>query len=151
MRMNSKRFVIFFHYCPVKKESGQGIVKRSMLIFVVTTKTKSTMGKSTNFIGQPLLNQLLFFVSGVNIRGISKRHNAERYVKKFDTHQHNDSNAVWGIGRLPFYKRDGYRHVEQCTQIVSFGDALVWFVAARCPMPTNGARVLYLGTSILKI
>jgi hypothetical protein len=46
------------------------------------------MDKSTNFIGQPLLNQLLFFVSGVNIREISKRHNAERYVKKFDTRRH---------------------------------------------------------------
>jgi hypothetical protein len=46
------------------------------------------MGKSTNFIGQPLLNQLLFFVNGVNINKIAKKHNAERYIKKFDTRKH---------------------------------------------------------------
>ncbi|MDR3328162.1 MAG: DUF4372 domain-containing protein [Prevotellaceae bacterium] len=46
------------------------------------------MRKSTNFSGQPLLNQLLFFVSGSKIRKIAAKHNAERYVKKFDTHQH---------------------------------------------------------------
>jgi transposase len=46
------------------------------------------MHKSTNFSGQPLLNQLLFFVNGSKIRKIAAKHNAERYVKKFDTQQH---------------------------------------------------------------
>jgi hypothetical protein len=46
------------------------------------------MGKSTNFTGQPILNQLLFFIQGVNIKKIAKQHNAERYVKKFDSRQH---------------------------------------------------------------
>jgi hypothetical protein len=46
------------------------------------------MGKSTNFIGQPILNQLLFFTQGVNINKIAKKHNGERYVKKFDTRKH---------------------------------------------------------------
>lgn len=46
------------------------------------------MSKSTNFTGQPILNQLLFFTKGVNIKKIAKRHDAECYVKKFDTRKH---------------------------------------------------------------
>jgi hypothetical protein len=46
------------------------------------------MSKSTNFIGQPILKQLLFFIEGVNIKKIAKQHDAERYVKKFDTRKH---------------------------------------------------------------
>ena len=46
------------------------------------------MSKSTIFSGQPILNQLLFFIQGVNIRKIAKQHEAERYVKKFDTRKH---------------------------------------------------------------
>ncbi|MDR1524885.1 MAG: DUF4372 domain-containing protein, partial [Tannerella sp.] len=46
------------------------------------------MSKSTNFTGQLLPNQLLFFVNGVNINKISKHHDAECYVKKFDTRKH---------------------------------------------------------------
>ncbi|GHU60112.1 IS4 family transposase [Bacteroidia bacterium] len=46
------------------------------------------MGKSTNFIGQPLLNQLLYYMQGVNIRKTAKQHEAERYVKRFDTRKH---------------------------------------------------------------
>ena len=30
------------------------------------------MGKSTNFTGQPILNQVLFFTQGVNINKIAK-------------------------------------------------------------------------------
>jgi archaellum component FlaD/FlaE len=46
------------------------------------------MGKSTNFIGQPILNQLLFYIRGVNIKRIAKKYDAERYIKKFNTGQH---------------------------------------------------------------
>ncbi|GHV62133.1 hypothetical protein FACS1894195_3700 [Bacteroidia bacterium] len=46
------------------------------------------MSKSRNFIGQPILNQLLFYIQGVNINKIAKRHGAERYVKRFDTRTH---------------------------------------------------------------
>ncbi|MDR2979192.1 MAG: DUF4372 domain-containing protein, partial [Bacteroidales bacterium] len=46
------------------------------------------MSKSTTFIGQPILNQLLFFIQGVNIKKISGRYNGERYVKSFDTYTH---------------------------------------------------------------
>jgi hypothetical protein len=46
------------------------------------------MSKSTNFIGQPILNQLLFYIQDVNINRIAKKHGSERYVKRFDTRTH---------------------------------------------------------------
>jgi hypothetical protein len=46
------------------------------------------MGKNTNFIGQPILNQLLYYIQEVNIKKIAKKYDAERYVKKFDTRQY---------------------------------------------------------------
>jgi len=46
------------------------------------------MRKNTNFIGQPLFNQLLFFVSRSRIAKIACKHDAERYVKKFNTYHH---------------------------------------------------------------
>jgi hypothetical protein len=46
------------------------------------------MVKSTNFSGQPVFNQMLFYLKGANISKIAKQHMAEHYVKKFDTRQH---------------------------------------------------------------
>ena len=46
------------------------------------------MRKSTQFSGQPLLNQLLFFVSRSKIAKIACKHEAEHYVKKFSTYHH---------------------------------------------------------------
>ena len=46
------------------------------------------MGKSTNFSGQPILNQLLFFLDKGQIKKISKNHQGDRYVKKFTTYNH---------------------------------------------------------------
>ena len=46
------------------------------------------MGKSTNFSGQPIFNQMLKFIDKSEIRKIAKRHEAERYVKKFTTYHH---------------------------------------------------------------
>jgi hypothetical protein len=51
-------------------------------------KNKETMGKSTNFIGQPILKQLLFYINTASIKKIAKQHKAEKYVKKFDTYNH---------------------------------------------------------------
>ena len=42
------------------------------------------MGKSTHFIGQPLLGQLLSFIDQTDVHRISKKHDGERYVKHFD-------------------------------------------------------------------
>lgn len=46
------------------------------------------MGKSTNFSGQPIFNQLLMFIDKSEIRKIAKKHDSERYVKKFTTYNH---------------------------------------------------------------
>jgi hypothetical protein len=46
------------------------------------------MRKSTHFTGQPIFNQLLFFVSSSRIAKIAQKHDAERYVKKFNTYHH---------------------------------------------------------------
>lgn len=46
------------------------------------------MGKSTNFSGQPVFNQLLSFLDKSDIRTIARQHHAERYVKKFNTYNH---------------------------------------------------------------
>ncbi len=46
------------------------------------------MGKSTNFSGQPIFNQLLKFIDKSEIRAIARKHGSERYVKKFNTYNH---------------------------------------------------------------
>ena len=46
------------------------------------------MGKSINFSGQPIFNQLIKFIDKSEIRQIAKKHEAERYVKKFTTYNH---------------------------------------------------------------
>lgn len=46
------------------------------------------MGKSTNFNGQPIFNQLIKFIDKSEIRKIAKEHGSERYVKKFTTYNH---------------------------------------------------------------
>ncbi len=46
------------------------------------------MGKSKNFSGQPIFNQLLKFIDKSEIRKIAKKHDTERYVKKFTTYHH---------------------------------------------------------------
>jgi len=58
-----------------------------MVIFEVQTK-KTTMGKTTNFNGQPIFNQLIKFIDKSEIRKIAKEHGSERYVKKFTTYNH---------------------------------------------------------------
>ena len=46
------------------------------------------MGKSKNFSGQPIFNQLIKFIDKGEIKRIAKKHDAERYVKKFSTYNH---------------------------------------------------------------
>lgn len=46
------------------------------------------MGKSINYSGQPIFNQLIKFIDKGEIRSIAKKHGAERYVKKFSTYNH---------------------------------------------------------------
>lgn len=46
------------------------------------------MGKSTNFSGQPIFNQLLIFLDKSEVKKIAKKHGSEHYVKKFTTYNH---------------------------------------------------------------
>lgn len=46
------------------------------------------MGKSSNFTGQPIFNQLIKFIDKSDVRKIGRKHGAERYVKKFTTYNH---------------------------------------------------------------
>ena len=46
------------------------------------------MSKSTHFIGQPLLGQLLSFIDHAEVLLISKKHGGEDYVKHFDAWHH---------------------------------------------------------------
>ena len=46
------------------------------------------MSKSTHFIGQPLLGQILSFIDHAQVLRISKKHGGEHYVKHFDSWHH---------------------------------------------------------------
>ena len=46
------------------------------------------MSKSTHFIGQPLLGQILSFIDHSEVLRISKEHAGEHYVKHFDGWHH---------------------------------------------------------------
>jgi len=46
------------------------------------------MGKSNNFIGQPIFNQLIKFIDKSEVRKIARKHSSEYYVKKFSTYNH---------------------------------------------------------------
>ena len=59
-----------------------------MSTFELRHKKERHMGKSTNFSGQPIFNQLLKFIDKSEIRKIAKKHDSERYVKKFTTYHH---------------------------------------------------------------
>jgi hypothetical protein len=76
-----------------------------MVIFVVTTKQGITMGKNTNFSGQPILNQLIMFLDKGKIRQISKKHQSDRYVKKFSTYNH--------VVVMLFVALEGYHSIRE--------------------------------------
>jgi len=63
------------------------------------------MGKSTNFSGQPIFNQMLKFIDKSEIRKIAKKHGAERYVKKFTTYNH--------VVVLLFVALEGYHSIRE--------------------------------------
>jgi len=59
-----------------------------MIIFANSNQQNIIMGKDNNFSGQPLFNQLIFFISSSRIAKIAHKHESERYVKKFNTYHH---------------------------------------------------------------
>jgi len=63
------------------------------------------MGKSKNFSGQPIFNQLLNFIDKSDIKRIAKSHNAERYVKKFSSYNH--------VVVMLFVALEGYHSIRE--------------------------------------
>lgn len=63
------------------------------------------MGKSINFSGQPVFNQLIKFFDKSEIKKIAKRHDAERYVKKFSTYNH--------VVVMLFVVLEGYQSIRE--------------------------------------
>src|SRR5690606_681128 len=63
------------------------------------------MGKSTNFSGQPILNQLLFFLDKGQIKKISQSYEGDRYVKKFTTYNH--------VVVMMFVALEGYSSIRE--------------------------------------
>ncbi len=61
------------------------------LFIFAATKPKEInklMGKGTHFLGQPILNQLLFYFSKARILQISRDCKGERYIKSFNAWNH---------------------------------------------------------------
>ena len=63
------------------------------------------MGKSKNFSGQQIFNQLIKFIDKGEIRKIAKQHLAERYVKKFSTY----NNVIVML----FVALEGYQSIRE--------------------------------------
>ena len=63
------------------------------------------MGKSKNFSGQPIFNQLIKFIDKSEIKKIAKQHDAERYVKKFTTYNH--------VVVMLFVALEGYHSIRE--------------------------------------
>ncbi|MEI2421713.1 DUF4372 domain-containing protein, partial [Arthrospira platensis SPKY2] len=76
-----------------------------MSTFELRHKKDRRMGKSTNFSGQPIFNQLLKFIDKSEIRKIAKKHDSERYVKKFTTYHH--------LVVMLFVSLEGYHSIRE--------------------------------------
>lgn len=83
------------------------------------------MGKSTNFNGQPIFNQLIKFIDKGEIKKIAKKHEAERYVKKFSTYNH--------LVVMLFAAFEGYHSIRE----------VIWGLLA------NAHKLSHLGLSYL--
>ncbi|MBZ9731689.1 IS4 family transposase [Salegentibacter sp. JZCK2] len=63
------------------------------------------MGKSKDFNGQPIFNQLIKFIDKSEVRKIAREHAAERYVKKFTTYNH--------LVVMLFVSLEGYQSIRE--------------------------------------
>lgn len=58
------------------------------MVILVSPKISITMGKSTNFFGQPVYGQLIKSLDREKILKMSRENGGERYVKSFDGYTH---------------------------------------------------------------
>jgi len=95
------------------------------------------MGKSTNFSGQPIFNQILKLIDKNEIRRIGKQHGAERYVKRFTTYNH--------LIVMLFVAFEGYHSIRE-TIIGLFANAHklahlgIYYVVKRSTLSEANAR-----------
>ena len=59
-----------------------------MIILVSPNNPRITMGKSSNFFGQPIFGQLIKSLDRKKIVEMSRKHGGEKYVKSFDGYTH---------------------------------------------------------------
>lgn len=59
-----------------------------MVILVSPNNSRITMGKSSNFFGQPIYGQLIKSLDREKIVEMSRKHGGEKYVKSFDGYTH---------------------------------------------------------------
>ena len=59
-----------------------------MVILLSPNKLRITMGKSSNFFGQPIYGQLIKSLDREKIVEMSRKHGGEKYVKRFDGYTH---------------------------------------------------------------
>ena len=59
-----------------------------MVILLSPNKLRITMGKSSNFFGQPIYGQLIKSLDRTKIVEMSRKHGGEKYVKSFDGYTH---------------------------------------------------------------
>ena len=59
-----------------------------MIILVSPNNPRITMGKSSNFFGQPIFGQLIKSLDRKKIAEMSRKHGGEKYVKSFDGYTH---------------------------------------------------------------
>ena len=59
-----------------------------MVKFVITTKQIKTMNKSKKFSRQPIIKQLLSFISKQNFYRTAEHYKSDRYTKRFTTYEH---------------------------------------------------------------
>jgi hypothetical protein len=70
-------------------KNGSTILQANPYCLLLSYDTKNIdMGKTTNFNGQPIFNQLIKFIDKSEIKKIAKKHGSEHYVKKFTTYNH---------------------------------------------------------------
>ena len=95
------------------------------------------MGKSTNFSGQPIFNQILKLIDKSEIRRIGKQHGAERYIKRFTTYNH--------LIVMLFVAFEGYHSIRE-TIIGLFANAHklahlgIYYVVKRSTLSEANAR-----------
>ena len=66
---------------------------------------KLDMGKSKDFNGQPIFNQLIKFIDKSEVGKIARAHEADRYVKKFTTYNH--------LIVMLFVSLEGYQSIRE--------------------------------------